>query len=164
MGGRVDFDPVLPPVRIPARVYNELCAHARETVPEECCGLIVGGERVSYDRVVKARNEMTRRGLLDAQGQVLDNRSGFFMSPEDYRNFLSPESDERVNAVYHSHVNAGAYLSQMDMELASTSPFPEADQVVIGVLADRKVKEIALFRRESVGAPFVGRRLEPEAP
>ena len=39
---RIEVDVTAPPVSIPGRVLNELCTHALETRPEECCGLLTG--------------------------------------------------------------------------------------------------------------------------
>ncbi|NIP98689.1 MAG: hypothetical protein GWO24_36885, partial [Akkermansiaceae bacterium] len=44
--GRIEIDPSLPPRQIPTVLWNELCTHAVETLPEECCGLIGGGREV----------------------------------------------------------------------------------------------------------------------
>ena len=68
-----------------------------------------------------------------------------------------------VTAVYHSHVGAGAYLSEMDLEYAENEffPFPESDQLVVAVL-DSKVAGIGLFRRIDFNAPFLGRTIISE--
>src|SRR5262245_44185909 len=58
LGRRVEVDEALPRASLPAGVLNELYAHARETLPEECCGLIVGDERERYRRVIRCRNEL----------------------------------------------------------------------------------------------------------
>ena len=42
MSGRIEPNRALPPVTMSARLLNALCEHARETHPEECCGLLVG--------------------------------------------------------------------------------------------------------------------------
>jgi len=57
-----------------------------------------------------------------------------------------------VTAVYHSHVGAGAYLSDMDLEFAERerSRFPDADWIVLAVF-ERSVGEVALFRPSAEG-------------
>jgi proteasome lid subunit RPN8/RPN11 len=71
---------------------------------------------------------------------------------------------EQVTAVYHSHVGERAGFSELDQEFASQEvfPFPDADHIVIG-LAQRGVRELALFRRET-GGTFVGRAIVAGAP
>ena len=48
MRTRIEVDPALDPVVLPTSVLNEIFAHAREAEPEECCGLITGGDDARY--------------------------------------------------------------------------------------------------------------------
>jgi proteasome lid subunit RPN8/RPN11 len=71
-----------------------------------------------------------------------------------------------VTAVYHSHVDMGAYLSELDLEYAEHGlfPFPEADQIVVSVVDGRVAEDgVAVFRRDGQGGSFRGRRLAPGA-
>lgn len=163
MRRRIDVDGALPPVAIPGRILNELYAHALETLPEECCGLIVGDDRHRYVRVVPCRNEMTRRHHEDPQSHPRDGTSAFWMNERDYLQAREQAAAEgqRVTAVYHSHVGVDAYLSDEDLSYAEHDffPFPEADQLVVAVF-DRQVKRIAAFQRPAPGEAFVGRSVE----
>jgi proteasome lid subunit RPN8/RPN11 len=160
---RIDVDEALPPVAIPGRILNELCAHALETLPEECCGLIVGDERQRFVRLVRCRNEMTRLHHEDPQSHPRDGRSAFWMNEGDYLQAREQAAAEgqQVTAVYHSHVGVGSYLSEEDLAYAEHDffPFPEADQLVVAVF-DRHVKHIAAFQRPAPGQAFVGRAVE----
>ncbi len=71
-------------------------------------------------------------------------------------------SGESITAVYHSHVGAGAYFSELDQAFASQAwfPFPDAYHVVIS-LVEGRVEEIAAFKRTNGG--FRGRQLVPGA-
>ena len=87
------------------------------------------------------------------------------MSPTDIEK-VSQEADERgerITAVYHSHIGAGAYLSEMDLAYAEHAffPFPDADQIVVTVI-ERTARDIAVFRRSERG--FEGHRIERVAP
>ena len=139
-------------------------SHAVQSDPEECCGLIVGGDAARFRRVYRFDNEMTRRGQAEPRSHARDNRSGFYMNPLEVENVRrQAETDgEKVTAIYHSHVGAGAYLSSMDLEHAEheLSPFPEADWIVLDVF-ERSVRQIALFRRGSGG--FRGHRVPIES-
>jgi adenylyltransferase/sulfurtransferase len=162
VGRRIDVDENLPPVTIPGSILHELYKHAQETVPEECCGLIVGDDEERYRRLVRCRNEMSRRHDEDPVSYPHDSRSAFYMSPVDYQQAAQQAEavGERVTAVYHSHVGAGAYLSEIDLEYAENSifPFPDADQIVVAVV-DGRVGVAAIFQREGIGRPFLGRRV-----
>jgi proteasome lid subunit RPN8/RPN11 len=166
MPRRVEIQDSIPPVRVPGQVLHELFAHARDTHPEECCGLIIGDADVRFRSVVRCRNEATPRHLKHPESQPKDGREAFVMNEQDYaRAEAAAESrGERVTAVYHSHVGAGAYLSETDLAYAENAlfPFPDADLVVIAVDIDgdaRQVKAVGLFRRDPAGGGFSGRRV-----
>ena len=163
MPQRVDLDPELAPVAIPASVLNEVYAHARETLPEECCGLITGSAEERFRSVVRCRNEMTLQHERDPKAFPRDGREGFYMNEFDYLEATrdAEARGESVTAVYHSHVDCGAYFSEMDQEFAGRPlyPFPKADHLVVAVSGGR-IREQALFRRESEGGAFVGRAIQ----
>jgi len=158
---RVEIDHSQAPVRMPAQILHELCQHALETLPEECCGLLVGNSLERYRRIVRCRNEMTARHQLDPVVYPRDGRAAFYMNEHDYLKAWrdAEEAGESVTAVYHSHVGAGAYLSEMDLAYAENQffPFPNADQIVLPVY-DRTVRDAAVFRRS--GAYFTGHPVE----
>ena len=161
MRRRIEVDAELAPVLIPAAVLNEVFAHARESEPEECCGLITGDDQEPYRHVVRCRNDMTQKHRRDPVDFPRDGREGFYMNELDY---LRAEDDaegrgERITCVYHSHVEAGAYFSEMDQDFAAQPlfPFPEADHLVVAVIG-AKVVEQAVFRPS--GGAFVGCRVE----
>jgi proteasome lid subunit RPN8/RPN11 len=175
---RVEVDKSLPPVVLPARTVSELLGHARETLPEECCGLIVGRVGERYRRLVRCRNEMTQRHRADPVAFPRDGRAAFWMNEADYMHTRdeAEAEGERVTAVYHSHVGAGAYLSEMDLDYARHAlfPFPDADQIVVAVpspdashlamrLEDGCAQGIGIFVWDADGASFRGRRVRPAA-
>jgi adenylyltransferase/sulfurtransferase len=155
---RIEADADLAPVQIPTAVLNEVFAHAREADPEECCGLITGSDGAPYRHVVRCRNDMTLQHQRDPESYPRDGRQGFYMNEQDY---LDADGDadargERITCVYHSHVEAGAYFSEMDQDFAGQAhfPFPDAEHLVVSVIGG-KVVDQAIFRREPAG--FVGR-------
>ena len=158
--GRIEVDPNLSPRVIPARILNELCKHAVEG-DEECCGLVVSERGGRYGRVVSVWNEMTQLHERDPETYPRDGRSAYHMNAGQVMK-ISREVErtgEAVTAVYHSHVGAGAYLSEIDLEYARHPlfPFPKADQIVLSTF-EHRVREVAIFVPE--GGGFVGRRLQ----
>lgn len=158
MRRRIEVDLDLAPVQLPTAVLNEVFAHAREADPEECCGLICGSDKEPYRSVVRCRNDMTLQHQRDPESYPRDGRQGFYMNEQDY---LRADDDagargERITCVYHSHVEAGAYFSEMDQDFASQElfPFPAADHLVVSVIGG-KVVDQAIFRRDPAG--FAGR-------
>lgn len=160
MRGRIEVDPALEPVPVPAAILNEVFAHAREAEPEECCGLITGADAAPFARVVRCRNEMTRQNQLDPATYPRDGTQGFYMNEQDYLHADEEAAarGERVTCVYHSHVDAAVYFSEMDQDFACRPlfPFPDAEHLVVAVVAG-KVVDPAMFRREPGAPRFVGR-------
>ncbi|NQZ97276.1 MAG: Mov34/MPN/PAD-1 family protein [Myxococcales bacterium] len=162
MSRRIEVDENLEPVEIPGRILNELCSHALETLPEECCGLIVGSDQRRYGELRRCRNEMTSKHRADPVTYPRTGEHAFYMNELDYLRVqeTAHASSERVTVVYHSHVGAGAYLSEMDLEYAENAffPFPDSDQLVVAV-CNEKVAGIGLFSREGDGQAFRGRSI-----
>lgn len=128
-------------MRIPAEIRDEIVAHSREDLPDECCG-IVGGRDGTATTVYRARNkfasplryEVDPRDLIRIMGEL-------------------EEAGEDLAAIYHSHTKSEAYPSQTDINLARNWPDPvylicslgEEDPVLRGfILADGKVEEVEL--------------------
>ena len=159
----IQLDESAGPLAIPGRILNEMCAHALETRPEECCGLLLGSDQQRFGKLVRCRNEMNLRHAEDPQRFPRDGRSGFWMSEADAQRALedAEASGLRVTAIYHSHVDVDAYLSELDLEYAEPGAYPDAAQVVIAV-SEGGVKRVAIFEREGVGHPFRGHAVTSE--
>jgi proteasome lid subunit RPN8/RPN11 len=94
-------------VRIPRQIYDEIFEHAREEVPNECCGLIggLGGEAKTLYRARNAEASPLRYNL----------------DPQDQFRIMTEmeERGEDLAAIYHSHTKSPAYPSQTDINLAA---------------------------------------------
>jgi len=167
VSGRIDVNRALPPVLMSARLLNALCEHARETHPEECCGLVVGDAPGTFDEALRCRNEMTRLHLRDPQAYPRDGRQAFHMNEADTLRVIEDAEAKGliVTGIYHSHADAGAYFSELDQANAQSPgfPFPAAQHIVISVVEGR-IAEAALFRRIDPAPGFEGRLLLGEAP
>ncbi|MGH0035266.1 MAG: Mov34/MPN/PAD-1 family protein [Myxococcota bacterium] len=163
MRRRIEVSAEAEPLAIPGRVLNELCAHALEAQPEECCGLLTGTGEDRFRTVYRCRNDMTMRHRTDPTLYPRDGREAFYMSETDWMRALADAErrGEEVTGVYHSHVGADAYLSEMDQAFLEHDlfPFPNAAQLVIGVW-ERKVSRVGVFERPSPEEEFVGRAVE----
>ena len=167
MSGRIDPDRAQPPVTLSARLLNALCEHARETHPEECCGLVVGGAPGEFAFSRRCRNEMTRLHQRDPAAHPRDGTQAYHMNEGDMLRVMeeAEAKGKLVTGIYHSHADAGPYFSELDQEFARRPlfPFPEAQHIVISVVEGR-VAEAAVFRRIEEGPGFAGRLLRGEAP
>jgi proteasome lid subunit RPN8/RPN11 len=117
-------------MRISRQLIDEMVAHAREDLPNECCGMVGGrdGEASSLIRVENAaasplRYEMDSKGQIQAYNAIQGN-------------------GEELVGIYHSHTKSAAYPSQTDVNQAVAWP----DQVYLIVsLADPDAPDVKAF-------------------
>jgi proteasome lid subunit RPN8/RPN11 len=107
-------------MRIPKQIYEAMLEHAREEVPNECCGLIGGsdGEGLTLYRAKNAEASPLRYNL-DPQDQFRIMRE-------------IEEKGEELAAIYHSHTKSPAYPSQTDINLAT---YPDTLYLIVSLAA-----------------------------
>jgi proteasome lid subunit RPN8/RPN11 len=128
-------------MRIPRALLDEIIEHARNDLPNECCGIVASenGEGVKVFRATNAEASPVRYSL--------DPR-------EQYR--ITMEIEDRgweLGAIYHSHTRSEPYPSQTDVNLAF---YPDAIYVIVSLrkpdepevrafsIADERVEEVTL--------------------
>jgi proteasome lid subunit RPN8/RPN11 len=129
-------------VKISQQLIDEMVAHAREDLPNECCGMI-GGRDGEATRVIRVENaaasplryEMDPKGQIQAYNAIQDN-------------------GEELLGIYHSHTRSAAYPSQTDVNQAVA--WPEQVYVIVSLeneeepdvkaydLADLKIADVDL--------------------
>ena len=164
MSDRIELDSALAPATISGAVLHEVCRHALDVAPEECCGLILGRHEEIFFRSVRITNVMNKRHIEDPIAFPRDAEHAYYMSEVEYQRIIeeAEAQSEFVAAIYHSHVEQGCYLSADDLAFAMHPlfPFPDASQIVVSILAER-IDEVGIFEQVENGpAQFVGRRLE----
>jgi len=99
-------------VRIAQSLIDEIVAHSRDDLPNECCGLM-GGRDGEFTSVHRARNAAATwlRYELHPSDQLR------------IMNAIEDEGDE-LRGIYHSHTKSEAYPSQTDINLAGAWPDP----------------------------------------
>lgn len=120
-------------------------AHALESYPEECCGVIlVGGDEVH--RLVNIQN---RLHAADPETFPRDARIAYTMDPKELETVLE-QAEHRgmsLKAVYHSHPDHDAYFSEEDKACATPfgePTYPDAAQIVISVMSGN-VGRVAVY-------------------
>ncbi|HEY7456770.1 MAG TPA: M67 family metallopeptidase [Solirubrobacterales bacterium] len=116
-------------MRIPRGLVEAIVAHAREDLPNECCGM-VGGADGEARTVYRAENAEASplRYSIDAK--------------EQFRLMQTIEAaGEELAAIYHSHTKSAAYPSQTDVNLAG---WPEAVYLIVS-LADPDAPDLKGF-------------------
>jgi proteasome lid subunit RPN8/RPN11 len=117
-------------MKISQALIDEMVAHAREDLPNECCGMVGGvdGEATVVHRVVNSAASPLR----------------YEMDPQGQYNALKAIEDDggELLAIYHSHTKSAAYPSQTDVNQAVAWP----DQIyVIVSLADEDAPDVKAF-------------------
>jgi proteasome lid subunit RPN8/RPN11 len=115
---------------------DALIAHARETAPAECCGLIGGNE--SQARSIYRLRNVTPQPELAYEAAPED----LFAAQRQMR-----ERGEGLIAIYHSHPRANnPRPSETDVRLAY---YPSATYLIIGLAGDTPmVKAFNISERE----------------
>lgn len=116
-------------MRIGQSLIEEIVAHAREDLPNECCGMVGGvdGEARTVYRAANAEASPFRYSI--------DAREQFRLMQE-----IEGAGEELVG-IYHSHTKSPAYPSQTDVNLAG---WPDA-VYLIASLADAEAPEVKGF-------------------
>ena len=125
--------------------------------PSECCGIVTGN--VSSQRVHPCRNRQDELHARDPKEYPRTSREAYDIDRNERERIFSDAAakGEQVVCFYHSHIDCGAYFSQMDREVLTVfgePEFPEAVHVVVSV-RDRQVKEIAGYRWDGATQNFV---------
>jgi proteasome lid subunit RPN8/RPN11 len=129
-------------MKISQSLIDEMVAHAREDLPNECCGMI-GGREGEATRVVRVENAAASplRYEMDPQGQY------------DALKAIEDAGEELIG-IYHSHTRSAAYPSQTDVNEARM--WPEQAYVIVSLendeapdvkafdLADLKIADVEL--------------------
>ncbi len=122
-------------MRIAQSLVDEMVAHAREDLPNECCGMVggSGGEATSVIRVANSAASPLR----------------YEMDPQEQYNALKEIEAEggELLAIYHSHTRSAAYPSQTDVNQAVA--WPEQIYVIVS-LADEDVADVKAYLLEDL--------------
>ena len=118
------------PLKLSSEIREKLLAHAREDLPNECCGLLGGGEDREPRTVYRASNAEASplRYSLDAKDQ-------FRIMQE------MEQAGEELVGIYHSHTKSPPYPSQTDINLAT---YPGVAYLIVS-LADGEEQPIRAF-------------------
>ena len=113
---------------LPAHIRDEMFAHARAELPNECCGVLVG--RSEIERSVPMRS-------------VPPAPDAYYMDPEQQIVLFTQmqSTGEQLLGIYHSHPKGPLEPSGMDLRLAF---HPDALYFIVS-LADAAAPELGAF-------------------
>ena len=124
---------------LPRAMVDEMVAHARDDLPNEACGVILGKGGAAV-RLHRARNSEA-------------SPYRYSIDPRDILKFTREADDEDLEflVIYHSHVASEAYPSPTDVRLSQwpgeppTDLYPGAYYVLVS-LADRNNPVVRAFK------------------
>jgi [CysO sulfur-carrier protein]-S-L-cysteine hydrolase len=125
--------------------------------PSECCGIVTG--TASTQRVHPCRNRQDELHAKDPETHPRTSREAYDIDRNEMERIFADAAakGEQVVCFYHSHIDCGAYFSEMDKEVLTVfgePEFPDALHVVVSV-QDRQVKGISGFRWGGAEQDFV---------
>jgi [CysO sulfur-carrier protein]-S-L-cysteine hydrolase len=112
--------------------------------PSECCGIVTGVR--DRQRVHPCRNRQDELHARDPEQHPRTSREAYDIDRREMERIFADANaaGEKVLCFYHSHIDCGAYFSQMDKEVLTVfgePEFPGAVHVVVSV-QDGKIAEI----------------------
>jgi [CysO sulfur-carrier protein]-S-L-cysteine hydrolase len=118
-------------VRIGRDLVDQIVAHAREDLPNECCGIVSTSDDAAV-RVYRATN-------------AVPSPVRFEIDPRDLIRIHTDieKSKHEMGSMYHSHVKSPAYPSQTDVNFAQN--WPGVVWLIVS-LADRDKPDLRGFR------------------
>lgn len=127
--------------------WEEMSRHARETFPEECCGVILYNGR--SDEVRRCANIQNTLHALDPETYPRNATIAYAMDFKELESIMNEAeaTNATLKAFYHSHPGHDAYFSEEDKGCATPfgePTYPDCAQVVISIY-DRVVREICAF-------------------
>lgn len=122
-------------VRIEQSFVDEMVAHAREDLPNECCGILAGPDGVvakSY-RMTNVEASPFRFSMDPAELVRVDTEAG--------------DNGWDLLAIYHSHTGSPAYPSDTDVRIAGGTAelWPDTRYVLVSLM-DPARADVRIFQ------------------
>jgi len=118
-------------IEIPAPIFDDMVEHARQELPNECCGLLLGRCSV-VTRLIRLRNELASPMAYSADPRDL------FAAERSRR-----DTGEEVVAIYHSHPTSEARPSRRDL---AENYYGDVPRIIVSLAASVPVvKAFRLF-------------------
>jgi proteasome lid subunit RPN8/RPN11 len=150
-------------MRLTQEAINTISKQAIGEYPSECCGIVTGVDTVL--RVHALVNIQERLHAEDPGTHPRTSREAYAVDRNEVEQIIGEAADrgETILAFYHSHIDCGAYFSQMDKEVQTVfgePEFPEALHIVVSV-KERRIAEIRGFRWDGSKQDFVMVDIQP---
>lgn len=130
-------------VRISRSLVDDMVTHARDALPNECCGILAGpfdwirmeGEAVKSYRMTNVEASPFRFSMDPGELAAVDTEAG--------------DNGWELIAIYHSHTRSEAYPSDTDIRIAGGTAglWPDTRYVLVSLM-DADNPAVRLFRIE----------------
>ncbi len=141
--------------------------HARADYPAECCGVLLvrpgASGQADERRLLACRNIQDELHAKDPERFPRTSRTAYYIAHADLLEIGRREGEGfDVRAIYHSHVDVGAYFSETDRRNAMVDgapAYPQATYVVVAVtegrVAETRAHRFSADRQDFVEVPLV---------
>ena len=122
-------------VRLERQFVDEMVAHSRDAIPNECCGILSGaaGSVEKLYRMTNVEASPFRFSMDPLEIMKVDEEAG--------------EMGWDLMVIYHSHTHSEAYPSDTDVRIAggTTELWPEVRYILVSLM-DPDDPKVRLFR------------------
>ena len=122
-------------VRITHGFVEEMVAHAKDDLPNECCGILAGpeGEVARSFRMTNVEASPFRFSMDPGELVRVDGEAG--------------DQGWELLAIYHSHTGSPAYPSDTDVRIAGGTAelWPDTRYVLVSLM-DPETPDVRIFR------------------
>ena len=122
-------------VRIARSFVDEMVAHAKEDLPNECCGILAGpeGEVARSFRMTNVEASPFRFSMDPGELVRVDGEAG--------------DQGWELLAIYHSHTGSPAYPSDTDVRIAGGTAelWPDTRYVLVSLM-DPETPDVRIFQ------------------
>ena len=146
-------------IKISQEILQAMYKHAQETYPSECCGFLLGEKGGDNIGTIRRLNNMyDEYHARDPQTYARTSKTAYLIEPIE---ILKVQREMRsgtaeLKAIYHSHVDVGAYFSDEDKRVATIEGLPAFPGVAYVVISARNGRSdgAALFAWDSEKRDF----------
>ena len=111
-------------LQIERQFVNEMIAHAREAMPDECCGILAGaeGDVSKVFRMANVEASPFRFSMDPLEIMKVDQEAG--------------ENGWELTVIYHSHTHSEAYPSDTDVRIAggTNELWPDVRYILVSLM------------------------------
>ena len=121
-------------IKIDKQSVDAMIAHARDDLPNECCGILAGqdGQVLKLYRMSNVEASPFRFSMNPLEIARVDTEAG--------------DNDWELLAIYHSHTRSEAYPSDTDVRIAggTSQLWPDVRYVLVSLM-DANAPQVRLF-------------------